>query len=250
MGRPASGKGRTVYVPNDSLPFVDSILSGNAVGGIYAIKNSLDGKVYVGSTKDFHSRWRVHRSSATHGKHHNSYLQAAIAKHGAQSFSFVVLEVVENLDLLVEREQAWLDGFKSFESEKGYNLAPVASSVETANAARRLPEGVVSDRVHFQLSPASSAKLNKQSPEERGVTYALGAAFEANGYLLIYDILDRLGARIVSTIVGNPLTIVCRHKTYEGDNQAELLLEILRDRLENFNYLTPGGFDDEPRITD
>lgn len=41
------------------------------------------------------------------------------------------------------------------------------------------------------------------------------------------------------------IKIVCRHKTYEGDNHAELLLEILRDRLENFNYLTPGGFGDD-----
>lgn len=123
-------------------------------------------------------------------------------------------------------------------------------AVAVAQAARKLPEGVVSDRVHLQLSPPASAQLRKQNPAERGATYELGTVFEAKGYLMIYDILDRLGVRIISTIVGNPLTIVCRHKTYEGDNQAELLLEILRDRLENFNYLTPGGFDNEPGIAD
>jgi hypothetical protein len=116
-----------------------------------------------------------------------------------------------------------------------------SESIAIAAAARKLPEGVVSDRLHLQLSPACSVKINKQKSNERGSTYALGAAFEDKGYLLIYDILDRLGVRIVSTIVGSPMVIVCRHKTYEGDNQAELLLEILRDRLENFNYLMDGG---------
>lgn len=122
-----------------------------------------------------------------------------------------------------------------------------SEAVAVAQAARRLPYGVVSDRVHLQLSPPASAQIRKQNPAERGATYELGLAMEAQGYLLLYDVLDRLGVRIVSTIAGSPLTIVCRHKTYEGDNQAELLLEILRDRLENYNILAPtlGGFDND-----
>ena len=120
-----------------------------------------------------------------------------------------------------------------------------AEAIAVAQAARRLPEGISSDRVRLQLTHPASECLIKQSPAERGATYSLGLEFEAKGYLLIYDILDRLGVRIISTIMGDGITIVCRHKTYEGNNQAELLLEILRDRLENFNYLTPGGFDDE-----
>lgn len=116
-----------------------------------------------------------------------------------------------------------------------------AEAIAVAQAARRLPEGVSSDRVRVQLTHPAADHLMKQSPAERGATYSLGLEFESNGYLLIYDILDRLGVRIVSTIMGDVITIVCRHKTYEGKNQAELLLEILRDRLKNFNYLGPSG---------
>ena len=125
-----------------------------------------------------------------------------------------------------------------------------AESIAIAQSARKVPEGIVSDRGQLQFTPEQQQLFRSQSPSERGRTYALGAALEAQGYLLLYVALDRLGVRIISTIVGSSLTIVCRHKTYEGNNQAELLLEILRDRLENFNYLTPGGFDDEPRIAD
>lgn len=116
-----------------------------------------------------------------------------------------------------------------------------AEAIAVAQSARRLPKGVSSDRVRIQLPQPTSEHLLKESPAERGGTYSLGLEFKASGYLLIYRTLDALGVRIISTILGEKITIVCRHKTYEGDNQVELLLEILRDRLENFNYLTPGG---------
>jgi hypothetical protein len=125
-----------------------------------------------------------------------------------------------------------------------------AEAVAVAQQARKIPEGEVSKQYQARLPTETAVKFKALDPIKRGHVIELGAVFEAKGYLLIYDILDRLGVRIISTIVGSPLKIVCRHKTYEGDNQAELLLEILRDRLENFNYLPPGGFDDEPRITD
>ena len=114
-----------------------------------------------------------------------------------------------------------------------------------ASAACKVPDGFASERGQLRLKSDTAKRFRTQSATDRGATYALGEAFEADGHLLIYEILDRLGVHVISTIVGNPLTIVCRHKTYSGENQAELLLEVLRDRIENFNYLTPGGSDGE-----
>ena len=120
-----------------------------------------------------------------------------------------------------------------------------SQSAKIASAACKVPEGMVSDRAQLRLAPDISKKFRSKNATHRGQTYALGEAVEADGFLLLYEILDRLGVRIISTIVGNPLTIVCRHKTYEGENQVKLLLEMIRDRLENFNYLTPGGVDEQ-----
>ena len=120
-----------------------------------------------------------------------------------------------------------------------------SQAAKIASTACKVPEGMVSGRGQLRLAPDISKKFRSKNATHRGQTYALGEAVEADGFLLLYEILDRLGVRIISTIVGNPLTIVCRHKTYEGENQAELLLEMIRDRLENFNYLTPGGFDEQ-----
>ena len=117
-------------------------------------------------------------------------------------------------------------------------------AVEIASTACKVPQGMVSSRGQLRLAPKASKHFQSQSSTERGKTYALGQQIESDGYLFLYEILDRLGVRIISTIVGDSLTIVCRHKTYEGENQAELLLDIIRDRIENFNYLTAGGSDD------
>jgi hypothetical protein len=125
-----------------------------------------------------------------------------------------------------------------------------AQAIAVAQSARKIPDGVESNRAWLQLNPAASAEFRSQNPAERGATYTLGAEIERGGYLLIYDILDALGVRIISTIIDPPMVIVCRHKTYEGNNQAEILLEILRDRLQNYNYLTPRGIADESGIAD
>ena len=114
-----------------------------------------------------------------------------------------------------------------------------------ATAACKVPDGFESERGQLRLKSDSAKRFRGQSTTHRGQIYALGEAIEADGFLLLYEILDRLGVQIISPILGDTITIVCHHKTYEGKNQAELLLEILRDRIDNFNYLTPRGFDDE-----
>ena len=106
-----------------------------------------------------------------------------------------------------------------------------AEAIAIAQQARKTPEGLSAKRVHLWVSSEVETVLLAQSPAERGVTYALGREFEQDGHLLLYQLLDALGVRIISTIAGNPLAIVCRDKTYEGENHAALLLEILKDRL-------------------
>jgi len=105
-------------------------------------------------------------------------------------------------------------------------------AIAIAQAARKLPEGMNSDRVHLQLSSPSSAQIRQQNPAERGSTYELGLAFEAGGYLLLYDLIEALGGRIITTIIDSEVTILTRHKSYTGKNQADLLLQIIRDRLQ------------------
>lgn len=76
--------------------------------GIYKIENIVNGKSYVGSTKDFKERWKRHRIYLRKGNHANRHLQGAWNTYGESSFIFIVLE--ECLEsVLIEREQYFMD---------------------------------------------------------------------------------------------------------------------------------------------
>jgi group I intron endonuclease len=96
--------------------------------GIYYIQNINNGKIYIGSAVCIIKRWRVHKHLLSKTKHYNGHLQSAWTEYGEDSFVFGVIETVIDKRLLLEREQYWIDYYKSFNKEVGYNLTPVAGS--------------------------------------------------------------------------------------------------------------------------
>lgn len=93
--------------------------------GIYRILNTVNGMIYVGQAFVFQKRWKDHRVMLNLNKHSNGYLQSAWSKYGAHKFEFAVLEYCA-IEYLTEREQFWMDTFKSADRTRGYNLAPAA----------------------------------------------------------------------------------------------------------------------------
>ena len=47
------------------------------ISGIYKITNKVDGKFYIGSSKNLHKRWLSHRSELRRNHHCNQHLQSA-----------------------------------------------------------------------------------------------------------------------------------------------------------------------------
>jgi group I intron endonuclease len=97
--------------------------------GIYFIQNIENGKIYIGSAVHITERWRLHKVHLRNGNHHNKHLQAAWIKHGEDSFRFGVIEYIEDKDILLEREQYWIDQNGVCDREIGYNAAPVAGGM-------------------------------------------------------------------------------------------------------------------------
>ena len=60
--------------------------------GVYAIVNEVNGKLYVGSSKQVHQRWSQHRYALRAGKSSCLYLQRSWTKYGEAAFSFGLLE--------------------------------------------------------------------------------------------------------------------------------------------------------------
>ena len=108
--------------------------------GIYQIRNTKTGKVYVGMSYRVEKRWAEHLRDLRAGTHCNKKLQSAWKKSGEKAFVFEVLELVENEPALRFCEKAWFA--KTGCRKSGYNIAPAGSgfakqlSVDSA-ASRR-----------------------------------------------------------------------------------------------------------------
>lgn len=86
---------------------------------IYEIVNIINQNRYIGQTKDFYKRIKIHTRNLSKNKHKNDYLQNAWNKYGEGSFEFNIIEVcsIEELD---EKEIYWINYFDSLNN--GYNL--------------------------------------------------------------------------------------------------------------------------------
>lgn len=96
------------------------------LSGIYMIRNRINGKFYIGSAKNFQKRFH-HHLEAFRKKKHNSLFQNAWNKYGESAFSFFIIELCPT-QLLIEREQFYLNLFTPYDRNIGYNICSNAYS--------------------------------------------------------------------------------------------------------------------------
>lgn len=99
------------------------------MSGIYLIRNVINNKVYVGSTGKsygFETRWLRHRADLRGNCHQSPHLQNAWNKYGENNFEFMILEQCDD-NMLIIREQHWIDYYDSMNQNKGYNLKEAGS---------------------------------------------------------------------------------------------------------------------------
>lgn len=108
--------------------FLLDLLGTNIESGIYAIRNTNNNKLYIGSSIELSKRIRSHINMLKNGTHHSPHLQYAWDNDGSKAFSLLILELVEDESKLIEREQYWLDFYKSYDDNCGYNISPTAGN--------------------------------------------------------------------------------------------------------------------------
>lgn len=96
--------------------------------GVYMIKNKVNGKFYIGSSVDIQKRWINHRVDLRNNKHYSSLLQQDWSEYGEDNFEFLILEEcdVADIKLIREREQYYLDFYRSYDNNIGYNRYKVS----------------------------------------------------------------------------------------------------------------------------
>lgn len=104
--------------------------------GVYSITNIVTNRVYIGSSIDIEDRFLQHKRRLKSNSHPNPKLQNSYNKYGLESFIFDIIEIVEDFELLIEREQFYLNKIlfadskdtKIFE-EKSYNILRTAGNL-------------------------------------------------------------------------------------------------------------------------
>lgn len=126
--------------------------------GVYVIENTLTGDVYVGSTRTLAKRNRRHFRELEQGIHHSTYLQRAYAKYGADAFVFRVVEEVLDANMLIEREQHWIETLKPT-----YNMNPLA----TNSLGMKVSEETKQRLLHYSLSRTPEQRRLEQLGKKR-----------------------------------------------------------------------------------
>jgi group I intron endonuclease len=160
----------------------------NKPSGIYSFTNKTTGKRYIGQTVYLNGRKGDHLLNLRRNQHDNDYLQKAFNKYGEEDFIFEVLEVVPKLEdgtndkfKLTEREQYWMDFYKSYEEDFGYNINPSASinymsgRTHTPEARKKISEAAtgrspsqdVRNKIAETIRNVPKAKINMEFKEAK-----------------------------------------------------------------------------------
>jgi group I intron endonuclease len=126
-------------------------------GYVYLIRNSVNGKVYVGQTtySRVEQRWACHKSAAR--KASRLPLHRALRKYGTERFEIITLHQAFSKEELDEMEMRAIWTHDALNPECGYNLSPGGSrgkhtdesrrKISAANRGRKLSHESVRKRV-------------------------------------------------------------------------------------------------------
>lgn len=87
---------------------------------VYLIQNILDGKAYIGKSKNIKIRWSQHISKS---KKKTTHLYNAIKKYGKENFSLSILKECSTEEICYEYERVLISLFKLQDKNFGYNIA-------------------------------------------------------------------------------------------------------------------------------
>ena len=149
--------------------------------GIYTITNTLDGKIYVGYSKDIKNRLRDHKTFLLLGKHKNTHLQNAWNLYKEENFLFEELEKC-SIEFIVALEHYWATLLNVHNREFGYNMKPthpydisVSHSKETCAKISTSSKGKkLSQETKDKIGKANKANIVSQERREATSKRLLG----------------------------------------------------------------------------
>ena len=137
--------------------------------GIYKIENLINGKIYIGQSRNIEKRWTAHRTRPfnQNSNQYDSPLYRSIRKYRLENFSFVVLEetLIEDLD---DREIYWIEYYESNNKEKGYNLTDGGNSATSTILTRKQVDEI---KLLLETDMSQQDIADKYNVNQRAISY-------------------------------------------------------------------------------
>lgn len=140
----------------------------DSMPGIYLFTNRVNGKRYIGQSKNVYLRFFRHKEPQE-----DMVFHLALAKHGWDAFDWTFLERMPNAtkDDLNQREQHWILHYRTNEKSFGYNrVLPLDCPIRREHAMRNIrrinTEGLNKNRPHY---PATSITRLRMSNAKKGL---------------------------------------------------------------------------------
>ena len=132
------------------------------IQGIYKIVNKINNKIYIGQSIDIDKRFYIHRQNSINNINHPLY--NSIKCYGIDNFEFIIIEEIEDVNILDIREQYYIDHYKSYDRNFGYNLSPTAGG---SNRGFKLSEESIRKRTEsrkgYKHSEETKLKMSNSS---------------------------------------------------------------------------------------
>lgn len=126
--------------------------------GIYSITNKINGKVYIGQSKNISDRRLEHIRDLKSNRHVNWHLQRACNKYGIENFKFDVIEFCDEREL-TDKENYYINKFKTLDKHRGYNL-------------KKAEDGVVYSELTLEKMSKSRQEMCKDKNVRRKMAWA------------------------------------------------------------------------------
>jgi group I intron endonuclease len=131
---------------------------------IYKITNTINGKIYIGKTKNVAKRLAAHKTAAKRKSPKDySYLHRAMNKHGVENFIIEILANFKNEEDCFLSEINYISLLKSTDRNIGYNLTLGGEGRSGAKHSEETKKKI-SDYVRLNPTTASFKKGNKPNP--------------------------------------------------------------------------------------
>jgi group I intron endonuclease len=207
---------------------------------IYQIRNIINGKVYIGSTVDYVSRQKRHIRRLNRGNHHSIILQRSWNKYGSDNFIFEVLEIIDTKEIILEREQHYLDLYESYNPKNGFNICKVAG---TSIGFRHTKETKIKmSKSHTGVKKGPCLDETKKKISETKLNLDLSEATIKREKTLLSkdkDIFKKIGKKSSETQKKNGLNKGSNNPNYDNRNlliynsDDEIVFVISNEEFEN-----------------